>query len=172
MFYLIHHIVVKANLFFIGGLAARICGSERLADMGGLYKRMPWLALLFAIPALSLAGIPPLSGFWAKFLLVKASLDAAAWWAAGIALLTGVFTLLSMNKIWNEAFLKPHPGGEEALQTVTGIRAAWLGMSALALLTVLIGLGAGPLIDYAVAAAAQLADPQAYLQPFTGAGGT
>ncbi|MDG9757983.1 proton-conducting transporter membrane subunit [Pseudomonas sediminis] len=171
VFYLIHHIVVKANLFFIGGLAARICGSERLADMGGLYKRMPWLALLFAIPALSLAGIPPLSGFWAKFLLVKASLDAAAWWAAGIALLTGVFTLLSMNKIWNEAFLKPHPGGEEALQTVTGIRAAWLGMSALALLTVLIGLGAGPLIDYAVAAAAQLADPQAYLQPFTGAGG-
>ncbi|MBG0844460.1 Na+/H+ antiporter subunit D [Pseudomonas chengduensis] len=172
VFYLIHHIVVKANLFFIGGLAARICGSERLADMGGLYKRMPWLALLFAIPALSLAGIPPLSGFWAKFLLVKASLDAAAWWAAGIALLTGVFTLLSMNKIWNEAFLKPHPGGEEALQTVTGIRAAWLGMSALALLTVLIGLGAGPLIDYAVAAAAQLAAPQAYLQPFTGAGGT
>nr|WP_322939133.1 proton-conducting transporter membrane subunit [Pseudomonas sp. s4] len=172
VFYLIHHIVVKANLFFIGGLAARICGSERLADMGGLYKRMPWLALLFAIPALSLAGIPPLSGFWAKFLLVKASLDAAAWWAAGIALLTGVFTLLSMNKIWNEAFLKPHQGGEEALQTVTGIRAAWLGMSALALLTVLIGLGAGPLIDYAVAAAAQLADPQAYLQPFTGAGGT
>ena len=171
VFYLIHHIVVKANLFFIGGLAARICGSERLANMGGLYKRMPWLALLFAIPALSLAGIPPLSGFWAKFLLVKASLDAAAWWAAGIALLTGVFTLLSMNKIWNEAFLKPHPGGEEALQTVTGIRAAWLGMSALALLTVLIGLGAGPLIDYAVAAAAQLADPQAYLQPFTGAGG-
>lgn len=171
VFYLIHHIVVKANLFFIGGLAARICGSERLADMGGLYKRMPWLALLFAIPALSLAGIPPLSGFWAKFLLVKASLDAAAWWAAGIALLTGVFTLLSMNKIWNEAFLKPHPGGEEALQTVSGIRAAWLGMSALALLTVLIGLGAGPLIDYAVAAAAQLADPQAYLQPFTGAGG-
>ena len=171
VFYLIHHIVVKANLFFIGGLAARICGSERLADMGGLYKRMPWLALLFAIPALSLAGIPPLSGFWAKFLLVKASLDAAAWWAAGIALLTGVFTLLSMNKIWNEAFLKPHPRGEEALQTVTGMRAAWLGMSALALLTVLIGLGAGPLIDYAVAAAAQLADPQAYLQPFTGAGG-
>ena len=171
VFYLIHHIVVKANLFFIGGLAARICGSERLADMGGLYKRMPWLALLFAIPALSLAGIPPLSGFWAKFLLVKASLDAAAWWAAGIALLTGVFTLLSMNKIWNEAFLKPHPRGEEALHAVTGMRAAWLGMSALALLTVLIGLGAGPLIDYAVAAAAQLADPQAYLQPFTGAGG-
>lgn len=171
VFYLIHHIIVKANLFFLGGQAARICGSERLADMGGLYRRMPWLALLFAIPALSLAGIPPLSGFWAKFLLVKASLDAAAWWAAGIALLTGVFTLLSMNKIWNEAFLKAHPQGEGALQPPTGTRSAWWGMAGLALLTVMIGLGAGPLIDYAMAAAVQLAEPQAYLQPFAGAGG-
>lgn len=171
VFYLIHHIVVKANLFFIGGAAARICGSERLADMGGLYHRMPWLALLFAIPALSLAGIPPLSGFWAKFLLVKASLDAAAWWAAGIALLTGVFTLLSMNKIWNEAFLKAHPKGDEALQTPMPMRAAWVGMAGLAVLTVLIGLAAGPLIDYAIAAAEQLSNPQAYLQPLRAAGG-
>jgi multicomponent Na+:H+ antiporter subunit D len=171
VFYLIHHIVVKANLFFIGGLAARICGSERLAAMGGLYARWPWLALLFAIPALSLAGIPPLSGFWAKFLLVKASLDSAAWWAAGIALLTGVFTLLSMNKIWNEAFLKAHPQGDDSLQSAIGLRSAWWSISALALLTVAIGLAAGPVIDYASAAAAQLADPQAYFQGFAPPGG-
>lgn len=171
VFYLIHHIVVKANLFFIGGLAARICGSERLAAMGGLYARWPWLALLFAIPALSLAGIPPLSGFWAKFLLVKASLDSAAWWAAAIALITGVFTLLSMNKIWNEAFLKSHPEGDDSLQNAIGLRSAWWSISALALLTVAIGLAAGPVIDYASAAAAQLADPQAYLQGFAQPGG-
>lgn len=171
VFYLIHHIVVKANLFFIGGLAARICGSERLAAMGGLYARWPWLALLFAIPALSLAGIPPLSGFWAKFLLVKASLDSAAWWAAAIALITGVFTLLSMNKIWNEAFLKPHPEGDDSLQSAIGLRSAWWSISALALLTVAIGLAAGPVIDYASAAAAQLADPQAYFQGFAPQGG-
>lgn len=172
VFYLIHHIVVKANLFFVGGMAARICGSERLADMGGLYARWPWLALLFAIPALSLTGVPPLSGFWAKFLLVKASLDNAVWWAAGIALLTGLFTLLSMNKIWNEAFLKAHPGGEGALRPVRGMRAGWVGMAGLALITVLIGLGAGPVVYYAVDAAAQLADPQVYLQPFVAGGGS
>ena len=171
VFYLIHHIVVKANLFFIGGLAARICGSERLAAMGGLYARWPWLALLFAIPALSLAGIPPLSGFWAKFLLVKASLDSAAWWAAAIALITGVFTLLSMNKIWNEAFLKSHPEGDDSLQSAIGLRSAWWSISALALLTVAIGLAAGPVIDYASAAAAQLGDPQAYFQGFAPPGG-
>jgi multicomponent Na+:H+ antiporter subunit D len=171
VFYLIHHIVVKANLFFIGGLAARMAGSERLAAMGGLYARAPWLAIAFAIPALSLAGIPPLSGFWAKFVLVKASLDASMWIAAAVALVTGVFTLLSMSKIWNEAFLKAHPGGEGAVHEPAGLGPAFMVVGALAAITVLIGLGAGPVMDYANAAAAQLSDPAAYIGAVTGAGG-
>lgn len=171
VFYLIHHIVVKANLFFIGGLAARLTRSERLAAMGGLYAKAPWLAILFAIPALSLAGIPPLSGFWAKFVLVKASLADGFWWAAGVALLTGIFTLLSMSKIWNETFLKAHPKGEQAIRPLGGVRGAWWAISALALLTVLIGLGAGPVMDYAIAAAGQLAEPSAYFGAITHPGG-
>ncbi|PTD96946.1 proton-conducting transporter transmembrane domain-containing protein [Pseudothauera lacus] len=171
VFYLIHHIVVKANLFFIGGLAARIAGSERLAAMGGLYAHAPWLAILFAIPALSLAGIPPLSGFWAKFVLVKASLDTGAWIAAAVALITGVFTLLSMSKIWNEAFLKAHPQGEGALRRATGSAPAYAAVAVLAAITVAIGLAAGPVMAYAVAAAAQLADPSAYAGAVFAAGG-
>ena len=186
VFYLIHHIVVKANLFFIGGIAARLTGSERLAAMGGLYAHAPWLAVLFAIPALSLAGIPPLSGFWAKFVLVEASLDARAWVAAGVALVTGLFTLLSMSKIWNEAFLKPHPAGEGSgsagsgsggdgsgggLRSADGLRPALWAMGALAAMTVAIGLAAGPVMDYAVAAAQQLAAPAAYIDAVVRAGG-
>lgn len=181
VFYLIHHIVVKANLFFIGGIAARLTGSERLAAMGGLYAHAPWLAVLFAIPALSLAGIPPLSGFWAKFVLVEASLDARAWVAAGVALLTGLFTLLSMSKIWNEAFLKPHPAGEGSgsagsgsgggLRSADGLRPALWAVGALAAMTVAIGLAAGPVMDYAVAAAQQLAAPAAYIDAVVRAGG-
>ncbi|PAS96345.1 MAG: Na+/H+ antiporter subunit D [Candidatus Dactylopiibacterium carminicum] len=171
VFYLIHHIVVKANLFFVGGLAARLVGSERLAAMGGLYARRPWLAILFAIPALSLAGIPPLSGFWAKFILVRASLEGHAWIAAGVALLTGVFTLLSMSKIWNEAFLKPHPDGTQGLRATAGPRSAWIAVAALAGITVMIGLAAGPVMDYATAAAAQLGNPSGYIQAITAQGG-
>lgn len=185
VFYVIHHILVKANLFFVGGLAARMAGSERLPAMGGLYERAPALALLFAVPALSLAGMPPLSGFWAKLFLVKATLDQGLWWAAAAALLTGLFTLLSMAKIWNEAFLKPQPGegvefgsppsppGGSAAGTGAsapaesrplGALPVWGPMAALALLTLLIGLGAGPVLDYAAAAAQQLAEPWAYFQ--------
>ena len=169
VFYLIHHIVVKANLFLVGGIAARLTGSERLAAMGGLYAHTPWLTVLFAITALSLAGSPPLSGFWAKFVLVKASLDASAWVAAAVALLTGIFTLLSMSKIWNEAFLKPHPAGPDAIRPIDGLRPAVWAMSALAAMTVAIGLFAGPVMDYASAAALQLSTPQAYIDAVLGA---
>jgi multicomponent Na+:H+ antiporter subunit D len=168
IFYLIHHIIVKANLFFIGGLAARLTGSERLAAIGGLYAHAPALALLFAIPALSLAGIPPLSGFWAKFVLVKASLEGGAWIAAAVALVTGLLTLLSMSKIWNEVFLKPHPGGAAGLRRGDGLRPARWAVAALATLTVLIGLGAGPVMDYAVATAEQLTSPQHYIRAVLG----
>lgn len=163
VFYLIHHIVVKANLFFVGGIAALLCGSERLKAMGGLYARAPWLALLFAVPALSLAGIPPLSGFWAKFVVVKASLDAHAFVAAAVALLTGVFTLLSMSKIWNEAFLKTPPLAAAPTSDAGSLRLAGSTIGLLGALTVLIGLLAGPVMDYAEAAAAQLLEPVAYL---------
>ncbi|MCK2089633.1 Na+/H+ antiporter subunit D [Thauera aromatica] len=171
IFYLIHHIVVKANLFLIGGIAAHLTGSERLAAMGGLYARTPGLALLFAIPALSLAGIPPLSGFWAKFALVRAALDAGAWSAAAVALATGLLTLLSMSKIWNEAFLKPHPAGHEGERSADGLRPARWVVSALAAMTVAIGLAAGPVMDYAVAAADQLGAPAGYIAAATGDGG-
>ncbi|AWI77064.1 Na+/H+ antiporter subunit D [Parazoarcus communis] len=171
VFYLIHHIVVKANLFFIGGIAARMTGSERLPAMGGLYARAPWLALMFAIPALSLAGIPPLSGFWAKFVLVRAGLETGAWIAVGIALLTGIFTLLSMSKIWNEAFLKAHPLGAAGSRTLTGQAPAWWAAAGLAAITVGIGIGAGPVMDFASAAAEQLAHPAHYISAVLGAPG-
>ncbi|QJD58883.1 Na+/H+ antiporter subunit D [Pseudomonas sp. gcc21] len=164
VFYLIHHIVVKANLFLIGGLASRFTGSERLARMGGLYAAKPLLAVLFAIPALSLAGIPPLSGFWAKLILIRASLEAGQGWAASFALLTGAITVLSMSKIWNEAFLKPHPDGDHCEHADQAPRSAWVVVAVLALMTVLIGFGAGPAMEYAWAASLQLTEAQAYLQ--------
>ncbi|MEH6389545.1 proton-conducting transporter transmembrane domain-containing protein [Pseudomonas profundi] len=164
VFYLIHHIIVKANLFFIGGLASRLTGSERLARMGGLYSAKPLLAILFAIPALSLAGIPPLSGFWAKLILIRASLEAGHGWAAFIALLTGAITVLSMSKIWNEAFLKPHPDGAHCVQTNNGPRSPWVVAAVLALMTVILGFGAGPAMQYAWDASLQLTEASAYLR--------
>ncbi len=63
VFYIAHHIIVKANLFLISGIVHRLQGSYRLEALGGLYRQHPWLAVLFLISALSLAGMPPYRGF-------------------------------------------------------------------------------------------------------------
>ena len=89
VFYIAHHIIVKANLFLIGGVVRRLFGTEELRDMGGLFRRMPWLAALFLVPALSLAGIPPLSGFWAKLAMIRAGLEAGEWVVVGAAVVAG-----------------------------------------------------------------------------------
>ena len=106
VFYLLHHIMVKTNLFLIAGVSRRLTGSSDLYAIGGLYRTAPLLAALFIIPAFSLAGFPPLSGFWAKFVIVQASLEIGEGLVAGIALLVGLLTIFSMTKIWAEAFWK------------------------------------------------------------------
>ena len=54
--------VVKANLFLGAGAARRLTGSELFGRSGGIWRQRPWFSLLFLIPALSLAGVPPFSG--------------------------------------------------------------------------------------------------------------
>jgi len=167
VFYIAHHIVVKTNLFLIGGVVRRLFGTEELRDTGGLYRRMPWLAALFLVPALSLAGIPPLSGFWAKLTMIRAGLQAGEWVVVGAAVAAGLLTLMSMIKIWNEAFWKGDPaGGGASVAAIGRGRLALLLAPAvgLALITVAIGLFPGLLFDLAGQAADELLDPTLYLE--------
>jgi len=171
IFYLVHHIIVKTNLFLVSGVVVRLQGSADLAKVGGLCKSAPWLAALFFIPAFSLGGIPPLSGFWAKFAMVKAGLEIEAWIAITSALLVGVLTLFSMTKIWAEAFWKAKPEIDEPVPAPAGPLAYMVGpIAVMALATVLIGLFGEPLFSFSERAAAQLLNPQEYISAVLGAG--
>jgi multicomponent Na+:H+ antiporter subunit D len=165
IFYVIHHIVVKTNLFLIAGLVRRIAGSFELAPLGAIYRSRPAIAVLFAVPALSLAGVPPLSGFFAKLALVRAGLEAEQFVAVGIALAVGLLTLYSMSKIWNEAFWKmPAPARRlpAAFSRREQMTLVWPA-AALAVTTVLIGLGVEPVFTLSQRAADQLLNPAAYI---------
>ncbi len=177
VFYIIHHIIVKANLFLVGGVIARFTGSYDLKRIGGLYKSNPWLAVGFLVPALSLAGIPILSGFWAKLVLVKSGIDAGQWVIVGTALAVSLLTLYSMTKIWAEAFWKDAPAnagaaGADPAALEAGARfGRWATggpIAGLAVITVVIGLGAGGVYRYAERAAGQLLDPQGYIEAVLG----
>jgi multicomponent Na+:H+ antiporter subunit D len=169
VFYIVHHIIVKANLFLVAGVAERLVGSFRLENLGGLYRAHPWLAVLFIVPAFSLAGFPPLSGFWAKLILIKAGFDAGAYVIVGVALVVGLLTLFSMTKIWNGAFWKPLAEGL-AVRPASGAGVALMAspVAVLAVLTLVIGLWAEPFLVFAEAAAASLLDPTAYVDAVLG----
>lgn len=175
IFYIIHHIIVKTNLFLVSGFVDKMKGSFELKKIGGIYKYYPLLGLLFLIPALSLAGIPPLSGFWAKFVVIKAGLEINQMFIVIVALFVGLLTLFSMTKIWNEAFWKDDPRGKEniladSFSSIT-ISKKVLMLSpiiVLALITIIIGLNAEPFFYFANNAAAQLLNPNEYISKVLG----
>ena len=98
VFYLLHHMIVKANLFLISGVARRTGNSFNLANLGGFYSSRGFLAVLFFIPAFSLAGFPPLSGFWAKMILIRASLEIELYVPAITAAVVGLLTAYSIDR--------------------------------------------------------------------------
>ncbi|QVQ50686.1 monovalent cation/H+ antiporter subunit D family protein [Spiractinospora alimapuensis] len=109
IFYLLHHMIVKASLFLSTGAVETVYGSQRLEEVGGVARKEPLVAFAFIGAALSLTGIPPFSGFFAKFLLLQASIDETEYLAAVVVVAVSLFTLLSMAKIWTNVFWGP-PG--------------------------------------------------------------
>ncbi|GAB4547518.1 MAG: Na+/H+ antiporter subunit D [Phycisphaerales bacterium] len=164
VFYILHHIIVKTNLFFVTGVVVHEYGTSELAAVDGVVKTRPALAALFLVSALSLAGIPVLSGFWAKLALVRGGLEAGAFVIVGVSLAVSLLTLFSMMKIWTQGFWgEASPLSDQPLSKARA-RGLLLPIVCLALLTVSIGIGAKPVYEFATATASQLLDPGQYIQ--------
>jgi multicomponent Na+:H+ antiporter subunit D len=174
VFYVIHHIVVKTALFLVAGLVDRRAGSSRLSAVGGLVRSAPVIAGLFLVPALSLAGLPPFSGFLAKFALADAGIASGAWWIVAVSLAVGLFTLFSMTKIWAGVFW----GEADEVPTRTPVIDGRLGSPmlmviptlVLAAMSVAFSIGAGSLYELSERAAHDLLDPSGYIAAVLGDG--
>ncbi|GAA4828840.1 monovalent cation/H+ antiporter subunit D family protein [Garicola koreensis] len=109
IFYLLHHMIVKASLFLSTGAMEETYGTGEIDRLGGMAKREPLLAVTFMVAALSLVGLPPFSGFVAKFSIIQATLELSHYWVAAVALLVSVLTMLAMLKIWTGVFMGAEP---------------------------------------------------------------
>lgn len=184
IFYILHHIVVKTSLFLSAGAVETLHGTGSLTRLGRIARRRPVLASGFMVAALSLAGLPPLSGFAAKFVLVQASFEGSEHAAAAVAIVVSFLTLLSMLKIWNGAFTgDPEPvrggpegapmpavaGGSQEADTEPGLR--WIAAPAVFLALIAVALGIWPegLFALSEVAAEGLIDPSAYVEAVLGA---
>lgn len=107
--YIVHHIVVQATLFLVAHLILRQTGTSALHRMEGRAPPTALVAALFAVPALSVAGLPPLSGFVAKLTLLRAAAadgHPAAYALAGAGVLTSLLTLYAMARLWRRVFFE------------------------------------------------------------------
>ena len=118
---------------------------EDLRSAGGLMRDQPLFAALFAVLALSISGIPPMSGFWAKYLVIDAAVrTGSSWhaWMAVVALVTGGLTLYSMSIVWTQAFWRTRDHGRNATRRIPPAMLVAVGI--LAACTLGIGLVVEP----------------------------
>ncbi|HEY0735585.1 MAG TPA: NADH-quinone oxidoreductase subunit N [Herpetosiphonaceae bacterium] len=110
------------NLGAFGALAAisRVVGGDEMSDLNGLYKRNLGLAVLMAVFVLSLAGIPPLSGFWAKFMVFQAGWESGAIWLVVVAVLNTIISLYYYLRLLKAMFIN-EPLSEERISVPSGI---------------------------------------------------
>jgi len=165
IYFVAHNIFSKTSLFLVSGLVHQRSGTYEIRKLGGLYSSAPYITFLFFIPALALAGIPPLPGFFGKFLLVKSGLEEGNYAIAATAIFVSLVTLFSMVKIWNEVYWKKEPSDEPPGRVS---RRAFLATSLLMLGVVLMGVFAGPVIGLCQEAAEQILDSDQYIQAVMG----
>ncbi len=176
LLFIVHNMIVKCALFLCGGMMEKYGGTDELSKLGNLVSRDKWLAVLFLVAALSLVGLPPLSGFFGKFILITQGFgqgDFGGILMAIVATATGTLTLLSMAKIWSYGFWSPAPEGSLSATREPGYRPP-LRNAGLATTTVLViaavafGLFAGPVYQIAVRAGEMVVEPTAYVEAALG----
>jgi multicomponent Na+:H+ antiporter subunit D len=172
VFYIVQTILVKTNLFLVAGLIDRHAGTSRISRVGGLVRSAPIIAVFFAVPALSLAGLPPSSGFAGKFALLDAGVASSAWTITTVALVVSLLTLFSMTKIWAGVFWgdpESAPplnegrtnGGPSLMVFATGLTVA---------LSIAFVVFAGPIFELAERAGNDLMNPASYIDAVLGGG--
>ncbi|MFN7138800.1 MAG: proton-conducting transporter membrane subunit [Limisphaerales bacterium] len=163
IFYIVHHIIVKSSLFLIGGVALCYNRSDNLDRMGNLWRDVPFLGILFLCQALSLAGLPPLSGFWGKYLIIVAGMEQHAYVLVAFSILASVFTLFSMLKIWNGAFWHTSDQVEVRLQDRRA-KPMTTVIAVLAAISLFVGFGAELFYSIAKKAGEQTLNQKAYIE--------
>ncbi len=170
--FMVHQIPVKTALFLIGGIVEKTTGTGALHRLGGLAKKMPFLGVLFMLAALSLAGIPPLSGFFGKLALVQAGIatrDAFVYVTTGVSLVVSLLTLTSMVKIWAGAFWgepdEPPPFEKKfSMERIPLPKLMTFSTAAMVAVTLAIALWVEPIYGLSTRAAESLLDSSEYVK--------
>ena len=179
--YIIHSMLVMTALYLVAGLVYEMRGTCELSRLSGLLGDQRLFAGLFFVLVMAAAGLPPLSGFWPKFLLVQAAFAQADYAIAGAVLVAGLLTLVALGRIWSLGFWRMRPdntGGTAPATPETHAGpaalparpAALYPLSLLVFLVTIIGLFPQNWLALAHHAALGFADQSSYIDSVFGEG--
>jgi NADH-quinone oxidoreductase subunit N len=112
MYFLIYYVITNVAAFGVIILVSNRTGSDEIKDLAGLSRRSPYLALAMLFALLSLGGIPPTAGFFGKFFIFRAAIEADLWWLALIGILNAFVALYYYLSVVKVMYLyKPEEDG-------------------------------------------------------------
>jgi multicomponent Na+:H+ antiporter subunit D len=159
IYYLLHDMVIKAGLFMLGGILFVIAGTNNLKKMGGFIHTHPLTGWLFLISAISLAGIPPFSGFVGKLKITEGAFTDGRFAMAFLVLLSSLLVLYSIVKIFIFAFW----GEEKEIGKKPDLKKMVYPAALVLLLSLAFGVGTECIAPYINQAADTLLNPQKYI---------
>ncbi|MBU8792261.1 MULTISPECIES: Na+/H+ antiporter subunit D [Bacillaceae] len=161
IYYLMHDMIVKALLFLLAGTMISVTGTTRIDEMSGLIRNYPLLGWMFFIVMLSLAGVPPLSGFIGKVLVGQGTIETGSYILLALAFLSSIFVLYSLLRVFLQCFW-----GETIISSEDEIpmKNGWMIPCAILTIgTIVLGLGAEFIFPYVSDAANTLLNPSDYI---------
>jgi multicomponent Na+:H+ antiporter subunit D len=181
--YLVNHALAKAMLFLAAGGIIHETHTRDLRKMGGLITVIPFFSMAFLIGAMSIAGLPPMGGFIAKFALFQSAVSGAFWLPLLIAVLMAVVTIFYMFRTWiavfwgeNKGSIKeaesavpdvPIPDGGEHKKHKISFEVAF-PIAALCAAIIILGIYPEPLYEISNIIAIQILDPTEYITAVLG----
>ncbi len=170
LMYLVNHAMAKSMLFLATGETLYHAGTKDIRKMGGFIRTSPFLATIFLMGSMSIAGLPPMGGFIAKFVVFDSGLEAGFYAPVAIALLFAIFTLFYLFRTWMTIFwgeLK-EPENESDFIARSPTPQIKVALALLAVAVIFFGVYPEPLFALASEITAQLFDPQPYIDAVLG----
>ncbi len=171
-YHLLNHALFKSLLFLGAGAIVHRTGVTLLSEMGGLWRRMPVIAVAFAVGVASIAGIPPFNGYASLSLIHHGLIESHQMLPTILLALAQAITIGALGRALWLAFLRPAPaeGGPEPGERLRP--GMLLGFGGLAVCCVGLGVLSAPVLDHVMApAAASLLHGDAYAAAVLGSGG-
>jgi NADH-quinone oxidoreductase subunit N len=145
MFYLLMYLFTNIAAFGVIVVVSNRIGSDDLKDFSGLSRRSPYLALVMLFALLSLSGIPPTAGFFGKFFLFRAAVDAGRWWLALIGILNAFVALYYYLSAVKYMYLYRSEAEDDLIPVSRGTQ---LGLAISIFFVLFLGVFAGPAFEW------------------------